>query len=45
VDRNKLDIELRNFCKASIDRGYPILIKALSEAYPGVHQTSFTVHI
>lgn len=45
MDRNKLDIELRNFCRASNNKGYPILIEGLSEAYPGVHQTSFTVHI
>lgn len=45
MDRNQLEIELRNFCRASIDRDYPITIQGLSEAYPGVYQTSFTVHI
>lgn len=45
MDRGKLELELRNFCQACLANGYPIFIEGLSEAYPGVTGTSFTVHI
>jgi len=45
MDRNKLEIELRKFCQSSLASGLPIIIEGLSEAYPGVANTSYTVHI
>jgi len=45
MDRNKLEIELSKFCETTSEKGLPILIDGLSEAYLGVHLTSYTVHI
>jgi len=45
MDRGQLEIELRNFCQSSSERGFPVIIDGLSEAYPGVANSSFTVHI
>ncbi len=45
MDREQLELELSNFCQESSKREYPIVIDGLSEAYPGVANSSVTVHI
>ena len=45
MDKGKLEKELQTFCRACGNSGYPIRIKGISEAYPGVEGTSYTVHI
>jgi len=45
MDRSQLEIELGRFCGECQEMGYPIIIEGLSEAYPGVSGTSYTLHI
>jgi len=45
MDKSQLELELKTFCQESSLKGYPLIIEGLSEAYPGVSNTSYTVHI
>jgi len=45
MDRTQLEIELSKFCQKANTKGYPVIIEGLSEAYPGVADTSYTIHI
>ena len=45
MDRGKLEFELAKLCQVCQERGIPIQIEGLSEAYPGVANTSYTIHI
>lgn len=45
MDRKQLESELKTFCQVCEKKGYPISIKGISEAYPGIEGTSYTVHI
>lgn len=45
MDKTQLESELKRFCQVCADKNYPIVIEGISEAYPGVQGTSYTVHI
>ena len=45
MDKRKLELELKRFCQACAEKKYPIVIEGISEAYPGIEGTSYTVHI
>jgi hypothetical protein len=45
MDRKELNDKLIAFCDQAKKDGFPIKIGGTSEAYPGINDTSFTVHI
>jgi hypothetical protein len=45
MDRKQLEEKLKVFCDTATKAYTPILIEGTSMAYPGVNDTSFTVHI
>jgi hypothetical protein len=45
MDREQLELKLKPFCEAAKKADKPVVIEGTSMAYPGVSDTSFTVHV